>query len=104
MSKCKRCGVPLTGFLSRISGALFRIRPSKSDPEICNKCAPEAKKGKYVCNICNREIDEEVGLVHVKTEEYLLELIKRDHPEWKDDKACHHCVEYYRELIKKAEI
>ena len=60
---------------------------------------------KYRCQICDRDIDDFASIVHVKTEEYLIDLIRRDHPEWKKDKAtCQKCVEYYRKLIKDAEI
>ena len=60
---------------------------------------------KYRCRICNREIDDFVSIAHIKAEEYLIELIYRDHPEWKkDDKACHKCIEYYRKLVNEAEI
>ena len=60
---------------------------------------------KYKCQICDRDIDDFVSIVHIKTEEYLLDLIRRAHPEWHEDaKTCHKCVEYYRKLIKDAEI
>ncbi|OGX15255.1 MAG: hypothetical protein A2166_00535 [Omnitrophica WOR_2 bacterium RBG_13_41_10] len=60
---------------------------------------------KYKCQICNREIDDFASLAHIKTEEYLLELIRRDHPEWHESKqTCHKCVDYYRQLIKDGEI
>ena len=60
---------------------------------------------KYKCKICEREIDEFVSIAHIRAEEYLLELILKDHPEWKEhDKACHECVEYYRKLVRQAEI
>lgn len=60
---------------------------------------------KYKCQICNRDIDDFVGIAHIKAEEYLLGLIRKDHPEWKEDeKTCHKCVEYYRKLINEAEI
>ncbi|MBM3250255.1 MAG: hypothetical protein FJZ09_05355 [Candidatus Omnitrophica bacterium] len=60
---------------------------------------------KYRCQICDREIDEFVALAHIKAEEYLLDLILRDHPEWKEDeKTCRKCVEYYRRLVKETEI
>ena len=37
--KCKKCKVPLEGFLYRlIAKALFGVRPSTKDPELCNKC------------------------------------------------------------------
>ena len=39
MKKCKKCGAPLEGFLYNTIGKLMGIKPSESDPEICNKCA-----------------------------------------------------------------
>ena len=37
--KCKKCKVPLEGFLCRlIAKTLFGVRPSAKDPELCNKC------------------------------------------------------------------
>ena len=60
---------------------------------------------KYQCQICNRDIDDFAGLAHVRAEEYLIELILRDHPEWKkDSKTCHKCLDYYRKLVKENEI
>jgi len=60
---------------------------------------------KHKCQICGREIDDAVGLAHVRAEEYLIELIRRDHPQWKKDMGtCDLCLEYYRELIKRTEI
>jgi len=60
---------------------------------------------KYRCRICDRDIDDFVSIAHIKTEEYLIELIMRDHPEWeKDNKICHQCVDYYRKLVKETEI
>lgn len=60
---------------------------------------------KYKCQICNREIDDFVSIAHIKAEEYLLDLIRKAHPEWKEDaQTCHRCVEYYRKLVKDAEI
>lgn len=60
---------------------------------------------KYTCHICGRSIDEFVSIAHIRAEEYLLELILKDHPEWKNDsKACHKCIEYYRKLVKENEI
>lgn len=60
---------------------------------------------KYKCQICEREIDDFVSITHIKTEEYLMDLIRRDHPEWKKDgQTCKKCIEYYRKLVKDAEI
>jgi len=105
MKKCKICNVPLSGVLSKVAKVIARVKPSETFLGICNKCEPKERPGKYMCQICGREVDESVALMHAKAEEYLLELIRRDHPEWKKDKdTCHHCVEYFRELVKKAEI
>ena len=42
--RCKKCKVPLEGFLYRmIAAKIFSLRPSTKDPELCNKC--EDKKG-----------------------------------------------------------
>lgn len=60
---------------------------------------------KYRCQICERDIDDFASIAHIKAEEYLIELIKKNHPEWeKDKKTCHACIEYYRKLVKDAEI
>ncbi len=60
---------------------------------------------KYHCQVCNREIDDFVSLAHIKAEEYIISLIQRDHPEWKENKhTCHKCIEYYRNLVKNTEI
>jgi hypothetical protein len=60
---------------------------------------------KYKCQICGRMVHEEHALVHVKADEYLIELIKKDHPQWQEkDKSCPKCIAYYRELVDKAEI
>lgn len=65
----------------------------------------EKRNKQYKCHICGRGIDEKCALMHVKTEEYLIDLIKKDHPNWRNDSsACSECIAYYRKLIKDAEI
>jgi len=60
---------------------------------------------KYKCQICDRRVDDFAALSHIKAEEYLMGLILRDHPEWKEKgKTCQKCVEYYRKLVKETEI
>ncbi len=60
---------------------------------------------KYKCQICGRMVHQVHALEHAKAEEYLLNLIKKDHPQWKQgDSTCSECAEYYRKLIKQAEI
>lgn len=105
MKRCRTCRAPLEGPLGIIAKKLFRLKPSDYDPDLCNKCVPREKKGTYICAVCHRPIDEHNALTHIKSEEYLLELIRRDHPEWKEEQgACPKCVEYYRELIQKGNL
>ena len=115
MQRCKVCKVPLSGFLSAISKFFFRVKPSQDDSEVCNKCADkplvvpakavEPSGEKYKCDICQRMIDQEKGLEHVKAEEYLIELIRKDHPQWRTTTpACKECIQYYRKLVNEAEI
>ena len=47
------------------------------------------------CTVCGKETDD---LYHI-AEEYLLNVIKEEHPEWIDkDGACMKCVKYYNAL------
>ena len=105
MKRCKKCRIPLEGPFSKLLKTVLKVHPSQKDPLLCNRCAQNAKNKNYVCQICNRSVDESLALTHIKAEEYLLDLIKKDHPEWKEDKeTCHKCIDYYRDLIKKAQI
>ncbi|MFH1655232.1 MAG: hypothetical protein ABH954_01310 [Candidatus Omnitrophota bacterium] len=104
MRKCKICKVPLEGPLSKIANILFRAKPSDENQDICNKCVTKNPK-KYKCQICDRYIDEAAALSHVKAEEYIMNLIKKDHPQWQKAKeTCQECIDYYKKLIKQAEI
>ncbi|MBU2541283.1 MAG: hypothetical protein KJ593_05215 [Candidatus Omnitrophica bacterium] len=59
----------------------------------------------YRCQICQREIDEVAAISHIKAEEYLMNLILKDHPEWHEkNPTCKKCLEYYRRLIKDSEV
>jgi len=117
MLRCKVCKVPLSGFLSKLSKVLFKVKPSVKDPQVCNKCTDEPtlekkdlpldhlKGKKYQCKICGRMIHEEHSLEHIKAEEYLIELIRKDHAHLQHkDPTCQECIEYYRKLVKETEI
>lgn len=65
------------------------------------------KKGKeqYRCQLCGRQVHAKVALMHIKAEEYLIDLIKKDHPHYhKGSRFCDVCITYYRKLVKNAEI
>lgn len=116
MLRCKICKIPLSGFLGKLSRAIFKIQASSRNPEVCNKCedspgltvrtSKSLEGGKtYQCQICQRMIKEEHSLEHIKAEEYLIELIKKDHKQWQHKgPTCRECIEYYRRLVKETEI
>ncbi|MDD5018853.1 MAG: hypothetical protein PHH75_01595 [Candidatus Omnitrophica bacterium] len=109
MKRCRQCHVPLEGRWANILKKILKLETSRESPDLCNKCDAANKKKKsssgYICRICNRRVDETIALTHVKTEEYLLELIRKDHPEWKEEHgACPKCIDYYRQLIKRGGI
>lgn len=56
----------------------------------------------YRCPRCGRTIQKPLVLAHAKAEEYLIGLIRRDHPEWRQpDGACPACQAYYRALVER---
>jgi hypothetical protein len=60
---------------------------------------------KHKCQICQWIIDDSIGITHIKAKEYLVKLIKHNHPEWnRKDKACPKCIEYYRRKVLEVEI
>jgi len=104
MKRCEKCKVPLEGVGLRIADMLFKVKPSAKNPNLCNKCEGKLQT-KYRCQICDRDIDESVAMMHIKAEEYIINLIKKDHPQWNKDKSlCKECLDYYRRLIKEAEL
>ena len=105
MKRCESCKVPLEGRIAKIADILFKVKPSPKNPNLCNKCEAKASNKKYRCQLCNRDIDESVALEHIKAEEYIINLIRKDRPQWhKDKKTCKECVDYYRRLVNEAEI
>ena len=105
MSKCEKCGVPLKGVLSAIPKMVLGVRPSEKNDQICNKCEQKDKEKTYKCHICHRMIHEEHSLEHIKAEEYLISLIKKDHDLWGEKHPSdEECTEYFRQLIVKTEI
>jgi len=119
MPRCKKCNIPLSGFFGLV-GRMIGRKPSADNPYLCSVCAGKevkkdesgslssesaASESEYKCRICGRIIKENHALEHVQAEEYLIGLIQKDHPGWKDDTpTCKKCLEYYRKLVKDADI
>ena len=106
MKTCLKCKKPIKPEAVAFIKKIFK-RPAATQASLCSDCSRPKKNdaADYKCQICDRTVDESNALTHIKAEEYLLNLIKKDHPEWKETHgACPECINYYRELIKKAKI
>jgi ribosomal protein L33 len=54
---------------------------------------------KKFCRICGRYTDEDIVDVCQESHNYIIESIKRQHPEWVEkDGACPKCLEYYKNI------
>ena len=50
-------------------------------------------------NVCGKSSKEEIVDVCTTAYDYIIEQIKKDHPEWVEkDGACPKCIEYYKKL------
>ncbi len=51
------------------------------------------------CPICKKEKEEEIVDVCNAGYEYIIDLIKKDHPDWLEkDGSCPNCIDYYKKL------
>jgi hypothetical protein len=52
---------------------------------------------KYTCALCGSQVHEELRPLHEEAERWLIDRIKRHHPEWvAADGACAPCIEAYK--------
>ena len=52
-----------------------------------------------VCPICGDSVPPEVADLHALCEQWTIDQIKKDHPEWVEaDGLCPKCLEYYLKL------
>jgi translation elongation factor EF-1alpha len=67
--KCKKCGVPLEGFMYEwVTSKLFGVRPSAKDASVCNKCVSSIKEvvqGKEIGVITHYYSHLNVGIIEL---------------------------------------
>lgn len=57
--------------------------------------------GKFLCPVCEREVDDAIIPFHKNVEGQILEYIRRTHPRWVEpDGSIPKCVDYYKALIE----
>ena len=54
----------------------------------------------FVCPICRKRISRDLAVVIPHTEELIIDVIKKKHPDWVDkDGICKKCYEYYKSQL-----
>lgn len=87
---------------SVISEAVARAGIESSDGVLSTMNGQRGASTADRCPRCGKTIQAPMLLAHAKAEEYLIELIKRDHPEWvQPDGTCSRCSNYYRVLAQR---
>ena len=52
---------------------------------------------RYTCSVCGNQVHEELRTLHEDAEQWLINRIKRQHPEWVSaDGACTPCIEAFK--------
>jgi hypothetical protein len=55
----------------------------------------------YRCPVCGEEVCEDIHEYMDHTERHIIDIIKKDHPEWVEkDGLCRKCREYYEKELK----
>jgi len=55
----------------------------------------------YHCSVCGKAVSNDLEILIEHTEEHIVDIIKKKHPEWiEKDGVCQKCVEYYRKQLK----
>ena len=57
-----------------------------------------------ICPLCSEAVADESLILHMEVDEWLLQLVLKDHPEWKQsDGACKRCWGVIDQLKRDAE-
>lgn len=59
---------------------------------------------KFVCPICNKEVDDKIIPYHKRVEQQILNVIQKNIPRWVDGDINKKAIDYYRILIKNKTI
>lgn len=58
-------------------------------------------QGKFVCPVCEREVDDAIIPFHKNVERQILETIRRHHPRWiEPDGSSPKSVDFYKALVQ----
>lgn len=54
---------------------------------------------RFICPICNKEVDDSIIPYHKRVEEQILYAIQKKIPRWFTAESDKKCIDYYRALI-----
>jgi len=58
----------------------------------------------YTCGVCGKKVGQDLIIFKDHTDAHIIDAVKRDHPEWVDDKGiCQKCVSFYQQELKGSE-
>jgi len=54
----------------------------------------------FVCGTCGKSMARELGIIIPHTEDHIVDVIKKKHPEWiEEDGIRKKCYDYYKEQL-----
>lgn len=95
---CDRCPKELEQFEKMIDS--MKEKGPTELPENLPERLGDIFKEYQICPICRKEV--RFIELHEKAERQILDIIRKDHPEWADKEGlCSPCLEYYRQELDK---
>ena len=59
----------------------------------------------YLCSLCSEKISGDMMIYREHMESHIVDLVKRDHPDWVEKNGmCKKCMDYYRAQLKGAAV
>ena len=54
----------------------------------------------FICPICETKMPRDLSIIVPHTENHIIDVIKKQHPEWVESKGiCDKCHRYYKEQL-----
>ncbi|MBI4042133.1 MAG: hypothetical protein HY391_01525 [Deltaproteobacteria bacterium] len=95
---CEHCSQHLEQFEKNAD--VMKKRPPTEAPKDLSERLGEVFEEYQICPICQKEV--RFVELHAKAERQILEIIRRDHPEWIEKNGlCPPCLEYYRQELER---
>jgi hypothetical protein len=55
----------------------------------------------FICPICEIKMLRDLSIIVPHTENHIIDVIKKQHPEWTESKGiCEKCYKYYRKQLR----